>query len=103
MTHDPNHANLVQKLARYLRDHPQACDTPQGIARWWLGPDAVYDTASLEAALHALERHALIQPLRAADGRVRYRRTETGPDTDAKLDELAREGGMSSDIFRSLP
>src|SRR6185436_8310989 len=29
-------AELVQQISAYLRDNPLACDTQEGIARWWL-------------------------------------------------------------------
>jgi len=95
MATDPEVMTLVQLLSRYLRDNPHACDTVEGIARWWLGPDAVLDTATLEAALRWLETYRLIEPLRAADGRVRYRRTDTGAAADTKLDLLAQTGSAA--------
>ncbi len=92
MAIEPELAIVVQQLCRYLRDHPHACDTPTAIARWWLGPDVVQQSALLEEALRSLQQRGLIEPQRAADGRVRYRRTDTSALWDAKLDELLREG-----------
>jgi len=92
MATEPEVTRLVQLLSRYLRSNPHACDTVDAIARWWLQPDASRDTASLEAALHRLERLGLVESLHAADGRVRYRRIDAGPGTDAKLDALSRPG-----------
>ena len=31
---NPDLAHTVQQLSRYLRHHPNACDTAEGIARW---------------------------------------------------------------------
>src|SRR5262245_45683908 len=68
MATDPEVAILVKQLSRYLHDHPHASDTPQGIARWWLEPDLVYEMTQLDEALRSLEGRGLIEPLRAADG-----------------------------------
>ena len=67
-------AGLVQQLTGYLRDNPLACDTQEGIARWWLPPGAVCDDQTLSRALRRMEGLRLVEPLRAADERVRYRR-----------------------------
>ena len=75
---------LVHQLAAYLRDNPLACDTQEGIARWWLEPGTAVDGPALSRALERLQRDGLIESLRAADGRVRYRRV-TVP--------TSREGG----------
>lgn len=29
-------------IARYLREHPQARDTPAGICHWWLAPSGLH-------------------------------------------------------------
>jgi len=67
-------AALVQQLTAYLRDNPLACDTQEGIARWWLAPGAVVDNQQLSLALERMRQRGEIEQLRAADGRVRYRR-----------------------------
>jgi hypothetical protein len=67
-------AALVQQLTAYLRDNPLACDTQEGIARWWLPPGPGLDDQTLSRALEQMHQHGLIEQLPAADGRVRYRR-----------------------------
>lgn len=42
----------VAALRRYLRAHPQACDTVEGIAIWWLGRQQ--PRATLEAVAQAV-------------------------------------------------
>lgn len=82
---------LVKDLCRYLRANPQACDTADGIARWWLdaGPQ---DRPHLQRALDYLEREGLIENLSAADGRRRYRRRAEAPQADARMDALIAAG-----------
>lgn len=80
---------LVARLCRYLRENPQACDTPEGMARWWLGGDTAAGR-ELQRALDWLERAGLIEPLRAVDGRTRYRRSAQDAPSDARLDLLAK-------------
>ena len=96
MATEPQLAIVVERLCRYLRDHPHACDTPTAIARWWLGPDVVPQSALLEEALRSLQQRGLIEPQHAADGRVRYRRTDTSAVWDAKLDELLRQSSAAT-------
>src|SRR5262245_36430141 len=67
-------AELVQQISGYLRDNPLACDTQEGIARWWLAEGTACDDHTLLRALQRLQRLELVEQLRAADGRVRYRR-----------------------------
>ncbi|HSW14538.1 MAG TPA: hypothetical protein VLI06_16945 [Solimonas sp.] len=71
--------DMVQAVSRYLQDNPQACDTADGIARWWLGEaPAVLD--DLQRALDWLERKGEIERCPAVDGRTRYRRRSDGSD-----------------------
>ena len=65
---------IVQQLSRYLSSHPQACDTPEGIAHWWGEGDAVLPVADVESALAWLAACGIVESLTAADGRVRFRR-----------------------------
>lgn len=89
---NPDLAHTVQQLSRYLRHHPKACDTAEGIARWWLSSArAPVPLALVEAALDHLLALDLVQARRAADGRVRYRRNPADTTLDARLDALARD------------
>jgi hypothetical protein len=62
---------VMRALCRYLSDNPQACDTPAGIARWWLRGE--HAPVLVEAALQQLHGEGRLERLPAADGRVRYR------------------------------
>ena len=89
---NPDLAHTVQQLSRYLRHHPNACDTAEGIARWWLrSARAPVPLTLVEAALDHLLALDLLQAQRAADGRVRYRRNPADATLDARLDALASD------------
>jgi hypothetical protein len=61
-------------LADYLGANPYACDTSEGILRWWL--DERHETVmdELMEALGQMKRAGIVEEIVAADGRRRYRR-----------------------------
>ncbi len=83
---------IAQQLARYLRDHPDGCDTAEGIARWWIDPDeTAVPVAVTEAALQWMTACQLLETLHAADGRIRFRLASDDADLHAKLAAMARD------------
>lgn len=74
----------VRALARYLRANPHASDTVEGIRLWWLEPGVEITMERLQKAIAYLLDQGIVEELRAADGRRRYRRTAD----DARLDRL---------------
>ena len=65
---------IVLGLVAYLRAHPSACDTSEGIARWWAAPpEAIGSQDELDAALRFLQSHGAVETVIAADGRIRWR------------------------------
>lgn len=83
---------IVSHLSRYWRQHPDACDTSEGIARWWIDVDPQPVPATLvEGALGWMSACGVVETLHAADGRVRYRRASADGALDAKLDALAHD------------
>ena len=66
---------IVRTLAVYLHAHPFACDSAEGIGRWWFETEVAM--VDLMAALEWARQHHLIEELKAADGHVRYRRLAT--------------------------
>lgn len=77
-------------LQAYLLANPYACDTADGIRRWWL--DGKEDVA-MEELLRTLERMTqagLVEAIAAADGRRRYRRTGSDADFAAWLSSQAQ-------------
>jgi hypothetical protein len=89
---EPDVMTIVQHLSRYLRQHPEACDTPEGIARWWLDADPPpVPVAAVESALGWMSAVGVVESSRAADGRVRYRRAGDIDDLDARLHKLSED------------
>ena len=52
---------IAAEIRHHLETHPQAADSADGVARWWLGPASVGMTLSqVEHALNLLvARHAM--------------------------------------------
>lgn len=68
-----NSRALGESILRYLREHPGAADSLEGIASWWL-PQSGH-SASHEAVQEALDLLAAsrrIARIELADGRVLY-------------------------------
>lgn len=89
MPEDPELMSVVTRLCTYLRAHPRSADTAEGAARWWLRADPAAPGAKVHAALCWLEALGVVETLRAADGRVRFRLCPGVPDMDARLAALA--------------
>lgn len=74
MEDDPDVVAIVRALVGYVQINPLACDTADGICRWWL----IANPVSMEKLLQALDwmkQRGLMEELVAADGRLRYRRS----------------------------
>lgn len=92
MPMDPDVMTIVSHLSRYWRQHPDACDTAEGIARWWIDLEPQPVPATLvEGALGWMSACGVVEILQAIDGRVRYRRAGTTDALTAKLDALASD------------
>lgn len=78
-----NHPNAdsnawAQPIANYLRAHPRAGDSAEGIARWWLGAP-VAEWPHIRRALKSMVSDGHLECYVAADGREHYRlRTAAG-------------------------
>jgi len=67
-------ATVAQELVSYLLTRPGACDTADGISRWWFDTEDSVSPQALKQALDELVSLGLLQACPAADGRVRFRR-----------------------------
>jgi len=56
--------------------NPLACDTPDGMLRWWLFSANARSIETVTAALAWMKRRGLVEELPAADGRIRFRRVD---------------------------
>jgi len=81
--------DIVGALAFYLCENPEACDTAEGIHRWWFSPDAGYTQDAVARALDWMTERGLVDVTTAADGRQRFRRRASGDDLTELLQRLA--------------
>jgi len=58
---------IAEDIARYLKRHPQAADSAEGIRRWWLGSGRVESLEATECALDYLEKRGLVLKKRLGD------------------------------------
>jgi hypothetical protein len=97
MAIDRTAAGLVHSLTVYLRNHPRASDSPEGIARWWLALDD--QPEALQRALDWMAGRGWIERSIAADGRVRWRRSG-----DATIEDPRRvEAELRAEACVPLP
>jgi hypothetical protein len=70
-------SRTVQDVSRcilqYLHDYPEAQDTIEGIATWWIMRQRISETVSIvQEALQQLENEGHIATNRAPGGRILY-------------------------------
>jgi DNA-binding MarR family transcriptional regulator len=70
--------NVVsQHILDYLKQHPQANDTLEGLARWWMLRQQVSNSVTdVKEALDALIEQGLVKKRESPDGRILYSLTE---------------------------
>ena len=68
---------ITQQVLMYLKLHPDASDTVEGIAHWWLRLDLA-DAEALAAALDCLVESGLLERESGPDGTLRYRKAKRG-------------------------
>ena len=64
---------VTQSLRRYLREHPQACDTAIGIATWWPVAPGGAPLDVVLAALRNLIASGEVECAVGPDGQTVYR------------------------------
>ncbi len=73
-SHDKT-AELAEEIEAYLLAHPQAADTIEGIAKWWLAREKTLERRSvLENALELLEQRGTVVKTPLFNGRFIYSR-----------------------------
>ena len=68
--------NIAHDLIRYTSENPEAADTLEGIAMWWLG--GKYPTPEVRRILAELVDRGLLFEVEAKDMRTLYRRHRIG-------------------------
>jgi len=71
---DEHLIEVVDAILRYLHSYPDAADTVEGIAKWWLPASRCRDLRTVQAALARLEAQGLIHRRVQADRHVLYSR-----------------------------
>jgi hypothetical protein len=78
MTHDEHHPGaddeqVVRLIEDYLRAHPGAGDTVEGVAQWWLPGGVARSAEAVQRALGVLVARGVLVERRGRDGRCLYR------------------------------
>jgi hypothetical protein len=72
---------LIQGILSYLGAHPEAADTLEGIASWWLPPPTYSVTLeNLQTALDRMAGDRRIARIHLADGRMLFQSAEKRPN-----------------------
>lgn len=62
--HSPGEDDLARRVLSYLAEHPQATDTLEGIAEWWVMREQVrVDVHLLERVLRRLTQQGLLEEI----------------------------------------
>jgi hypothetical protein len=74
--------SVASEILNYIRDHPSAEDTLEGVIEWWLLETRIRHTNSeVKAALEELVALSLVRVQRHQDGRSCYRANPTADGT----------------------
>ncbi len=71
-TDDEQALTLARGIERYLKNHPNAADSLEGIQRWWLRHRYAEDTLQVERALELLIAEGIVVKRILPDGRAVY-------------------------------
>lgn len=64
---------IAQKILEYLKQRPQACDTLEGVARWWMMSQQLSEAVEqIQQVLEQLRATGQIKERLGADGRIVY-------------------------------
>jgi Fe2+ or Zn2+ uptake regulation protein len=77
---------IAQGILNYLRSHPEASDTLEGIAKWWLMRQRVSEsTEVVQRVLERLRDQGLIRECRLAGGSTLYE--AIGPEEEENRED----------------
>jgi hypothetical protein len=66
-------ASLIATIEAHLAAHPQAADSVDGVAEWWVARRGVLASREeVEAALESLVQQGRLRSVRLADGNTLY-------------------------------
>jgi hypothetical protein len=66
--------DISQEIAEYLRSHPEASDTLEGITEWWLLSQRIYsETKKVQEAVAILIEKGRLVAIKGKDSKIRYR------------------------------
>jgi Fe2+ or Zn2+ uptake regulation protein len=74
-------AAVEQAILEYLKRHPHAADSAEGVAQWWLGKQgATVSAQEVEQALDGLAALGRLRRVRLADGTALYSKEPDAKD-----------------------
>lgn len=78
MPKDSRSEDPAGDILAYLRTHPQASDSLDGIVSWWLPARFAAAREAVLASLDYLVANGLVERTRLVDGTIVYRRPQDG-------------------------
>ncbi len=81
MPSDERTIAIAEAIDRYVSEHPNAADTPEGIRSWWIGRDrALASLEDVQKALDHLVARGRLARVTLADGTTVYTRGASWTD-----------------------
>jgi hypothetical protein len=66
--------DISQEILEYLREHPEASDTLEGITEWWLMSQRIrYEMEKVKAAVSKLVEEGWIIEIQEKNSTIRYK------------------------------
>jgi hypothetical protein len=70
----PRNKDISQEILEYLRKHPDASDTLEGITEWWLLNQRITDEViKVKEAVSTLVGQGCLVKIKGTNSRIRYR------------------------------
>ncbi len=86
---DQDKDKACQHILGYILDNPDACDTLEGIADWWLSKQRIrFETLTVAQAVAQLVNDGLITAQQGPDSRIIFRANRGSDRIQAVLDEM---------------